>query len=102
MAVNVVIFVIAILIAAIWILYGFKRMKHRFLAIILIALVLFSFLSFGIVFKGENISVENISDFGNVARLYLSWLGSVFGNFKMITANAVKMDWRGNSTDKTT
>ncbi len=102
MALSVVVFVIAILIVAIWSLYGLKRIKHKFLAIFLIALVLFSFLSFGVVFGEKDISIKNVSDLGNVAKLYFSWLGSIFGNMKSITANAVKMNWQGNKTNKTT
>ena len=98
MALSVVVFVIAILIVAIWLLYGFKRIKHKFLAIFLIALVLFSFLSFGVVFGGKDISVKSVSDVGSVMKLYFSWLGSLFGNVKSITANAVRMDWQGNKT----
>ncbi len=98
MALNVIIFVIAILIVAIWLLYGFKRIKHKFLAIFLIALVLFSFLSFGAVFGNRDISIKNVSDLGNVVKIYFSWLGSIFGNVKSITADAVKMDWQGNKT----
>lgn len=98
MALNIVIFIIAVLIVAIWIIYGLKRIRHKFLAIFLIALVLFSFLSFGFVFNGRDISMNNFSDFGNVVKLYFSWLGSVFVNIKSMTADAVKMDWQGNKT----
>jgi glucan phosphoethanolaminetransferase (alkaline phosphatase superfamily) len=98
MALNIVIFIIAVLIVAIWIIYGLKRIRHKFLAIFLIALVLFSFLSFGFVFNGKDIPMNNFSDFGNVVKLYFSWLGSVFVNIKSMTADAVKMDWQGNKT----
>ncbi len=102
MAVNVIIFVIAVLVVAIWIIYGLKRIKHKFLAIFLIALVLFSFLSFGVVFGGKDISINDVSDLGNVAKLYFSWLGSVFSNVKSVTTNAIGMDWQGNNTGKST
>lgn len=102
MGLSVIIFIIAILVAAIWLIYGLKRVKHKFLAIFLIILILFSFLSFNAVFGGKEVSIQNISDLGNVAKLYFFWLGNIFVNLKSITSNAVKMDWQGNKTDKTT
>ena len=102
MALTVVFFVIAILVVAIWFLFGFKRIKHKLLSIFLIALVLFSFFSFNIVFKGKEISVNNISDLGKIFKIYFSWFGNIFGNMKTITGQAVEMDWQGNQTGKTT
>jgi len=99
---TVVFFVIAILVVAIWFLFGFKRIKHKLLSIFLIALVLFSFFSFNIVFKGKEISMNSISDLGKIFKIYFSWLGNIFGNMKTITGQAVEMDWQGNQTGKTT
>jgi hypothetical protein len=98
MELNVVIFIIAIIIVVIWVTYGLKKIRHKFLALFLIALVLFSFLSFGIVFRGKDISIKSVSDLGNAVKLYFSWLINVFGNLRSITTNAVKMDWAGNNT----
>ncbi len=98
MVLDVIIFIVAILIVAIWFLYGFKRVKHKILAIFLIILVLFSFFSFSAVFKDKDISINSISDLGNLAKIYFLWLGNIFGNVKSITADAVKMDWQGNKT----
>ena len=98
MAIGAVLLVIAILIVAIWFLFGFKRIKHKFFAIFLIALILFSFFTFNFAFKGKEISVNNISDFANVFKTYFSWLGTAFGNLNYLTSNAVKMDWQGNRT----
>ena len=83
-------------------MFGFKRVKHKFFSIFLIFLVLFLFISFTIVFGGKDISIKNVSDMGNLASTYLSWLGNLFGNFKILTTNAIKMDWSGNQTTKTT
>jgi len=98
MAWSVVFFVIAALVIGIWLLFGFKRMKHKFVAILLIGLLLFGFFSFNIVFKGKDVSVNNVSDIGKIFKIYFSWLGNVFGNMKTITGQAIKMDWQGNKT----
>jgi len=98
MAWSVVFFVIAALVIGIWLLFGFKRMKHKFIAILLIGFLLFGFFSFNIVFKGKDVSVNNVSDIGKIFKIYFSWLGNVFGNMKTITGQAIKMDWQGNKT----
>ncbi len=98
MGVTVVIFIIAVLIIAIWIVFGIKTIKHKFLALCLIALVLFSFFSFNAVFKGKDISIQNLSDLESIVKIYFSWLGNAFNNVKLITTQAIKMNWKGNST----
>jgi c-di-AMP phosphodiesterase-like protein len=92
------IIIIAILIAAIWIIFGFKRMRHKLLALFLIALILFSFFSFNSVFKGKDISIKSVSDLGKITKIYFSWLGNIFNNLKTIGGQAVKMDWQGNNS----
>lgn len=98
MVVSVIIFIIAVLIIAIWLMYGFKKAKHKFWAIFLIALILFSFLSFNAAFGGEDLSINSISDIGKVVKIYFSWFGNAFVNLKSITTQAVKMNWQGNVT----
>jgi hypothetical protein len=98
MVFSTVLFVIVGLIAAIWLLFGFKRMKHKLFAIILIAIVLFVFFSFNFAFNGKEISINSVSDLGKTFRVYFSWFGNIFGNLKTITGQAVKMDWYGNKT----
>ncbi len=98
MEIGVVLFIIGILTIAVWIIFALGRMKHRFLTFFLIALILFSFISFNMVFKGKDISVKNISDLGNLVKIYFSWLGGIFSNIKTITTQAIKMNWESNKT----
>jgi len=102
MVVGIAFLVIAALVIGIWLLFGFKRMKHKFVAIILIGLLLSGFYSFKVAFKGKEISRNNISDVGKIFKTYFSWFGTAFGNLKTITGQAVKMDWSGNQTAKAT
>ena len=98
MALNVVIFLIVGLIIAIWMLLGLKHMKHKLFAILLIALVLLGFFSFNAVFQGKKVPLNNISEVNHAVSLYFSWFGSAFKNVKVLTTQAIKMDWKGNST----
>jgi glucan phosphoethanolaminetransferase (alkaline phosphatase superfamily) len=98
MAVGVTILLIVVLIIAILVLVRLKKFKHELVAIFLIALLLFGFFSFNAVFKGKDISVKNLSDVGNLGKMYFSWLGNIFNNVKVITTQAVKMDWNNSKS----
>ncbi|MFH1801769.1 MAG: hypothetical protein ABH804_02990 [archaeon] len=90
--------VIAVFVIAAWIIIEMKRFRHKILAIFLIALILFSYLSFTAVFRERNIDYKSLNGVTEATKIYFSWLGSVFGNIKSITTNAVKMDWGANSS----
>ncbi len=94
MAVGVTLLVVAILIIAIWIIIEVKRFKHKLFAIFLIILILFTYLSFTSVLKGKDINLKSIEGLQEASSLYLSWLGSIFGNLKSITTHAIDMDWK--------
>lgn len=85
--------IVSILILGIWILIEVKRMKHKFFAIFLIALILFSYVSFSAIMKNNNIDLKTVEGLSKATKLYFLWLGSAFGNMKSITTNAIKMDW---------
>jgi hypothetical protein len=95
---GIAIFIIAGLIITIWILVEVKRMRHKIFALFLIALILFLYLSANIVFQSHEIDFKTVSGLTSAGKLYMSWLGSAFGNVKSITTNAIKMDWKGNAT----
>jgi len=101
MAIGVTSFVVAVLIAAVWLILGFKRFRHKFFTIFLIALILFTFISFSMVIKNKGVDLKTVSGMMQAGKLYFSWLGSVFGNFKTITADAIRMDWSNADQNKT-
>ncbi|MCK9595776.1 hypothetical protein M0R19_01165 [Candidatus Pacearchaeota archaeon] len=102
MQVNITFLIIAILIVAIWVIFILKRVQHKFITLFLIALLLFSFVSFTMVFRGKDISIKSASDVGKLAGAYFSWLGHAFSNLKVITSQVIKMDWETNKTVKLT
>jgi glucan phosphoethanolaminetransferase (alkaline phosphatase superfamily) len=98
MAVGVMLFVIAVLIIAIWVIIEVKRLRHKIFAIVLIALILFTYLSFTMVMKQHDVDLKTVSGIIEAAGLYVNWLGSLFGNFKSMTTHAIGLDWSGNET----
>lgn len=81
------------LIAVVWILIELKRFRHKMLAIFLIGLILTVYFSFTFVIREQDIDLKTLPGITNAIKLYFSWIGSVFGNFKTITSNAVDLKW---------
>lgn len=101
MAIGTTLFVIGVLIAAIWVVIEVKRLKHKLFAILLIFLILFTYLSFTHVMRSNDVDLTSVSGMIDAGGLYVSWLGSIFSNFKTITANAINMDWSGSNATVT-
>ena len=99
MVVGITLFIVAVLIIAIWGVIEIKRFKHKLFAIFLIVLILFTYLSFTITLRGQEIDYTTISGMMTATKLYFSWLVSIFGNLKTMTTHAIRMDWNGNETD---
>jgi glucan phosphoethanolaminetransferase (alkaline phosphatase superfamily) len=93
MIIGTTLLIVGILVVGIWIIIEFKRFKHKLLAIFLILLIVFTYVSFLVTLKGKDIDFKSVEGLKQAGTLYFSWLGSVFGNLKTITSNAIKMDW---------
>jgi len=93
MVIGITLFIVSVLIIAIWVIIEIKRLKHKLFAIFLISLILLAYLSFVFVFREQQINLNTVSGIMEATKLYFSWLGSIFGNMKTITSHAVKMDW---------
>ena len=97
--VNPTLIVILILIIAIWLIIEFKRFRHKILAIFLIILVLFTYFSFSAVIKGKDIDLKTFDGMKEAGKLYLLWFGNLFKNVKVVTSNAIDMNWGVNKSE---
>jgi hypothetical protein len=86
-------FVVAIAIVVIWVLIEVKRLKHKLFAFFLIGLILFTYISFSVSLKNENVDLKTVPGLIKAGKLYFAWLGSAFKNVKSITAYASSQDW---------
>ena len=102
MGIAVTVIIIALIIALIWIFVELRRFQHKFFAIFLIALILISYFGFVVTLKGKDINYKSIDGLQTVAKLYFVWIGSLFKNFKTITANAIKLDWKNDPSSMNT
>lgn len=99
MAIGITLLIVLILVVAIWVLIELKRFRHKVLAIFLILLILFTYVSFVATVKGKDIDFTTTDGVKKAGQLYFSWLGSIFRNFKSLTANAINMDWKVNESN---
>ena len=96
--VSITLILIVVLIAAIWLFIEFKRFRHKMLAVFLIVLILFTYISFSAVMKGKNLDLKTFDGLKQAGKLYVLWLGNAFQNVKVVTSNVIRMDWKGNDT----
>ena len=100
MAIGVALVIVLGIVVLIWMFVELKRFKHKAFAILLIFLILFAYFGFTSSIKGKDIDFKTIDGLKVAGGLYLSWLGNIFTNGKVLTSNAIAMDWKGdNSTD---
>lgn len=97
MALTGVILIVGVFVLLIYLMMGFRRARHKFFSLFLIAMLLFFAISFTVAIKGKDINFKTAGGVLNAGKVYLSWLGSAFGNFKAVTSYAIKMDWGGNN-----
>jgi len=97
MVIGITLFIVAIVIVAIWLVIEVKRLRHKVFAMFLIALILFSYLSFTLVLRGSGIDLKTVPGLIEGGKLYFSWLGSLFGNAKSMTSHAIGLDWTGGN-----
>ena len=93
MAIGGTLFIIVIISIGIWIVVEMQRFKHKIIAVVLIFLLIFSYLSFATVIKGQNIDLSTLGGIIDATKLYFSWLWAISKNFMIITTNAIGMDW---------
>ena len=94
MAMGVTFFIVAALVISVWVIIEFKRLKHKLLAMFLIALIIFTYVGFSISLKNNDTDLKTIPGVLDAGKIYLAWLSGLFGNFRTITAYAFKQDWQ--------
>ncbi len=101
MVMNWVIIIFIAIVVFVFVISKIMGIKQNIFAFIIIALVLFSFLSFSLAFNGKNISIDSVAGLQEAGVIYLAWVGNAFDNVKIITTQAIKLDWQTNNTKKT-
>ena len=94
-----VLIIISILAIGIYAIAEVRKIKHQMWALLIIAMLLFGYLSFTLVTRGRDIDYGTASGLFQATKIYFSWLGSICGNLKSITGSAIHMDWGVNESE---
>lgn len=70
-----------------------NHLRHRMFIIALIVVALFFYLTVTFVATKNNVNMNSYDGFINGIKVYGGWLANGFQNMKLITGNAMKMDW---------
>ena len=73
-------------------LFDFKKM-NKIMIFLITFLLIFLPISFTYVFQDYSINWTSLSGIFEAVRVYFTWIISVLGNVKDITANIINMDW---------
>ena len=85
--------VILALVAVIWFIAEFQKIKHKIWAVVLIVLLVFGYLSFTIVLRDQNIDYTSPAGLMQAGKVYFVWMGSLITNIKAMTMHAINLDW---------
>jgi len=82
--IALVLIVISLIVIGVYMLAEFRKVKHQIWAVVIIALLLFGYISFSLVMKGRDVDYGTASGLFQAVKIYFSWLGSIFGNMKRV------------------
>jgi hypothetical protein len=77
---------------------GIKSHQHKGIAILLIIFLLLAVFAFNATFSGREVQIRTVSDAVDAVKLYFSWFGMLFENIKLVTTQAIKIEWDTNNT----
>tara|TARA_Y100000310_G_C20389947_1_gene672255 strand:- start:241 stop:558 length:318 start_codon:yes stop_codon:yes gene_type:complete len=92
------IIVVIVLIFLIFLFVKLKYIKHKLSWIIVLFLVLVFYIGFLASTAGQNIDFATFDGSQTAIKLYLSWLGNSFDNMRVLTGQAINLDWGTNSS----
>lgn len=98
MAIGSGLLIVAVIFIALWLFIEMSHIKHKIFLFLLIALLLFTYFSAYYVIKEQNIDLSTSEGLIDASKIYFSWLGGMFENVKILTSNAVNLDWKKNET----
>ncbi len=93
---GIVLIVISVLVLGIWVMVELRKFKHQLWAFVLIGLILFAYISFTLTTKNHDIDYTSFSGIMDAVKIYFSWLGGIFVNFKSMVGHAIGLDWGPN------
>lgn len=85
--------IVAILCFLAFFIMKLVHIRHKVSLVAIIVFLLFLYLSAIIVNRDNEFDLSTTEGFTGAIRVYFGWLVNGFQNLRVITGNAVKMDW---------
>jgi hypothetical protein len=101
MAFNFAWIILIVAIALVYVFFTLKKYRHKVWAFLLISIIIFLFITGTIAFAGKGINFQTNDGLKQAGNLYVAWLGHSLSNLKVLTGNAIKMDWTSTNKNET-
>jgi len=85
--------IIAILVILAFVFLRIRHVKHKIFLIVIIFALLFFYTTGSQILSEQDVDWKSVSGVEQGLRVYFTWVGGAFGNLKVLTTNAIKMDW---------
>ena len=89
---------IVLLIVLLMVLFKAKEVRHKISLIAIVGIFLFLIFSFIQIYQSHKADLTTFDGIVKAGKIYVSWLGQLFGNIGKTVGFAVKQDWGINST----
>lgn len=90
--------IVVVLVILFILFFRVKHFQQRVFLLFLIVTVLFFYITISSVVDKNNISLSNFDGVVALGKIYGNWLLHLGQNTKVLVGNAIKMDWKGNSS----
>lgn len=90
--------IVLIAAVAIFFIYRLSSIRGKIGYSLLVLALLFIILTFRAVVNVNSVNLSNPSGLFSGIKAYFIWLGQITNNIRVLTGNAVKMNWLGNIT----
>ena len=88
----------AVIVVIIFLLVKARYIKHKLVWVLIFIFIFFFYVSF--VWSGisKNVDLKTFEGAKIAGKVYLAWLTNAFNNLKIITGDALNMNWNINRT----
>ncbi len=83
-----------VIVLSIVILLKIMHIRHKVYAVLLILTIFFFYITYSNIAIQENLDITNPKDILKTTKAYFLWLGRSAENIKVLTVNAIKMEWK--------
>ncbi len=88
---------IGIIIAIVFVVMKIASKKQEIMVKLVLVIFMILMMTFGYVYVKADAPLNSFDGFVDFGKYYFSWFGSVFENIKILTTNAVNLEWEAEN-----